>query len=404
MFPTASRSRTPRNIALGLAALVLLVVGLWFGGHPSWLPSPLRSVFVSQSANEKLENQVFGLLSKDYYRPLNRTTLVNDGLAGAVASLDDPYSHYYDPTSYQAFQDTVTDPRDNGGIGVGIDGLDHGLVISEVYPGTPAAKAGLVAGDVILRADGASLVGRSEGFAADRIRGAAGSYVQLVIRHGSVKRTVRVQRTNITVPVATSRLLHDHGVTIGYVYLSQFAQNAGAEVRRQVDTMRHDGAQALILDLRDDGGGLVQQAVATASIVLPRGDTVVSTDGRSIARQVYLATGNAIPTSVPLVVLANSDTASSAEIVTGALKVLGRATVVGTHTYGKGVFQEIQPLRNGGALDFTVGHYYLPNGENLGGAKGVTRGHGIIPNVYAGGSLAHQLQVAERVATAKVSS
>ena len=403
MFPTASRSRTPRNLALGLATLVLLAVGLWFGGHPGWLPSPLRSAFVSQSANQKLENQVFGLLSKDYYRPLNRTTLVNDGLAGAVASLDDPYSHYYDPTNYQAFQNQVTDPRDNGGIGVGIDGLRGGLVISEVYPGTPAAKAGLVAGDVIVRAAGASLVGHSEGFAADRIRGAAGSYVQLVVRHGSATRTVRVERTNVTVPVATSRLLHYHGVAIGYVYLSQFAQNAGAEVRQQVDTMRHDGARALILDLRDDGGGLVQQAVATASIFIPSG-TIVSTDGRSIARQVYLATGHSIPTSVPLVVLANSNTASSAEIVTGALKVRGRATVVGTHTYGKGVFQEIQPLRNGGALDFTVGHYYLPNGENLGGVKGVTRGHGIIPNVYAGGSLAHQLQVAERVAAAKVAS
>ena len=403
MFPTASRSRTPRNLALGLAGLLLVALGLWFGGHPSWLPSPLRSAFVSQSANQKLENQVYGLLSRDYYRPLNRTALVNQGLAGAVASLDDPYSHYYDPTNYQAFQNTVTDPRDNGGIGVGIEGLDHGLVISEVYPGTPAAKAGLVAGDVIVRAGGVSLVGRSETFAAAHIRGAAGSFVQLVIRHRSTTRSLRVQRSNVTVPVATSRLLHDHGVAIGYVYLSQFAQNAGSEVRQQVARMRRDGARAFILDLRDNGGGLVQQAVATASIFIPSG-TIVSTKGRAITRQVYFATGHAIPTSIPLVVLANSGTASSAEIVTGALKVRGRATVVGTHTYGKGVFQEIQPLRNGGALDFTVGHYYLPNGENLGGAKGVTRGHGIIPNVYAGGSLAHQLQVAERVVAAKVTS
>jgi carboxyl-terminal processing protease len=402
MFPTASRSRTPRNLALGLGVLVLLAVGLWFGGHPSWLPSPLRSAFVSESANQKLENQVYGLLTKDYYRPLNRTTLVNDGLAGAVASLNDPYSKYYDPVNYQAFQNAVTDPRDNGGIGVGIDGLHDGLVISEVYPGTPAAKAGLVAGDVIVRAGGFSLVGRSEAFAADHIRGPAGSQVSLVVRGGSSTRTVQVRRTNITIPVASSQLLHFHGVRIGYVDLTGFAEGAGAEVRAQVDTMRREGAQALILDLRDNGGGLVQQAVATASIFIPNG-TIVSTDGRAVARQVYLATGHAIPTSIPLVVLANSDTASSAEIVTGALKVRGRATVVGTHTYGKGVFQEIQPLRNGGALDFTVGHYYLPNGENLGGAKGVTRGHGIVPDVYASG-VAHQLLVAERVAAAKVRS
>ncbi len=382
---------------------MLLAVGLWFGGHPSWLPSPLRSTFVSQSANQKLENQVYGLLTKDYYRRLNRTALVNDGLSGAVASLDDQYSHYYDPTNYRAFQNTVTDPKDDGGIGVGIDGLDHGLVISEVYPGTPAAHAGLVAGDVIVRAGGVSLAGRNEKFAANHIRGPAGSDVKLVVRHGRTMRTVRVERTNITVPVASSMLLHYHGVKVGYVDLTMFAQNAGAEVRSQVDTMRRDGAQALILDLRDNGGGLVEQAVATASIFIPNG-TIVSTAGRSIARQVYFATGHAIPTSIPLVVLANRDTASSAEIVTGALKVRGRATVVGTNTYGKGVFQEIDPLRNGGALDFTVGHYYLPNGENLGGAKGVSRGPGIVPNVRVGGSLAQQLSVAERVAAAKVRS
>ena len=402
MFPTASRSRTPRNLAIGAGALFLLAVGLWFGGHPSWLPSPLRSAFVSESANQKLENQVYGLLTRDYYRRLSRTTLVNDGLAGAVASLGDPYSHYYDPTNYHAFQNTVTDPRDNGGIGVGIAGLHDGLLVTEVYPGTPAAHAGLRAGDVIVRAGGAALAGQSEKFAAAHIRGPAGSYVQLQVRRDGHLRSVRVKRTNISVPVASSRLLHAHGVAIGYVDLQQFAQNAGAEVRTQVAHMRSAGARAIILDLRDNGGGLLEQAVATASVFIPHG-TIVSTDGRAVARQVYFAKGDAIPTSIPLVVLANSDTASSAEIVTGALKTRGRATVVGTHTYGKGVFQEIEPLRNGGALDFTVGHYFLPDGQNLGG-KGVSRGHGIIPDVYAGGSLEHQLQVAERVAAAKVHS
>ena len=266
--------------------------------------------------------------------------------------------------------------------------------------GKPDA-AGLRDGDVIVQAHGTSLIGHDETFAGDRIRGPAGSYVALVVRRGPRRLTVRVKRTDITLPVASSRLLNYHGRKLGYVELEQFSQNAGNEVRQQVDAMRRQGAQAIILDLRDNGGGLVAQAVATASIFIPNG-TIVSTAGRAVPRQVYFATGHAIPTSVPLVVLANSDTASSAEIVTGALKVRGRATVVGTHTYGKGVFQEIDSLPNGGALDFTVGHYYLPNGQNLGG-PGVTRGHGIVPNVYARG-IEHQLQVAERVAAAKVGS
>ncbi len=130
--------------------------------------------------------------------------------------------------------------------------------------------------------------------------------------------------------------------------------------------MLHQGAQALILDLRENGGGLLEEAVNTASIFIPNG-TIVSTDGRAQPRQVYLAKGGAISTKIPMVVLVDHGTASAAEIVTGALQDRGRAKVVGTHTYGKGVFQEIDPLPNGGALDFTVGEYFTPNGHNLGG-------------------------------------
>jgi carboxyl-terminal processing protease len=398
-----------RNLLLGAGALLLLVIGLWFGGHPSWLPSPLRSAFVSESENQRLENQVYGLLTRDYYRKLSRTALVNDGLAGAVASLNDPYSHYYDPSNYQNFQDTTTNPQIDGGIGVGIQAFtDGGLLVGEAYPGTPAWKAGIVAGDRILAANGHSFAGRSQSFAVDLIKGKVGSTVTLRVRHRHTTRTVQVRRADINIPVASSRLLHHAGVKIGYIDLSQFSENAGAEVRSQVQKMRQKGAQALILDLRDNGGGLLEQAVATASIFIQSG-TIVSTDGRSIPRQVYLAKGNAIPASIPLVVLVNRDTASSAEIVSAALQQRGRATLVGTHTYGKGVFQEIQPLLNGGALDFTVGEYFTPDGENLGaGGKSrtpsgrwVQRGAGIAPNVAANGT-AHQLAVAERVAVSKL--
>ena len=274
-----------------------------------------------RATNQRLENQVYGLLTHDYYRKLSRTALVNDGLAGAVASLNDPYSHYYDPSNYQNFQDTTTNPQIDGGIGVGIQAFTGGgLLVGEAYPGTPAAKAGIVAGDMILAADGHSFAGRSQNFAVNLIKGKVGTTVTLRVRAsphhpnrpraaGRHQRPRRLERSCCTT----------HGVKIGYVDLTQFAENAGAEVRAQVQKMRQEGAQALILDLRDNGGGLLEQAVATASIFIQSG-TIVSTDGRSIPRQVYLAKGDAIPASIPLVVLVNRDTASSAEIVTAALQ------------------------------------------------------------------------------------
>ena len=170
------------------------------------------------------------------------------------------------------------------------------------------------------------------------------------------------------------------GTTNG-AWATAFTDGSGQELRQKVQTALHHGARALILDLRENGGGLLDEAVNVASIFIPDG-TIVSTNGRSQPRQVYTAKRNAIAPKIPLVVLVDKGTASAAEIVTGALKDRGRAKVLGTHTYGKGVFQEIQTLSNGGALDITVGEYFTPSGRNLGGG-GVREGHGIPPDVHA---------------------
>jgi len=392
--------------------ILALLVGLWFGGHPSWLPSPLRDAFTSESSNDKLVNQVLGLLSKEYYRKVDTSALVNRGLTQIVASLDDPYSHYYDPSQYGSFQQ-LTDPHLSG-IGVDVIGTRRGVRILQVYGGTPAAGAGLTHGEQIVAVGSQSLAGPSptaNGKKATKlIKGTAGTTVTIKVLRGSHTFVKTLTRANVIVPVAASRLLTYHGTKIGYVELSQFAQGAGAEVRAQVQKMLHAGAKALILDLRDNGGGLVEEAVNTASIFIPSG-TIVSTRGRAVAPQVYMATGNAISTSIPLAVLVNRDTASAAEIVTGALKDHGRATVVGTRTYGKGVFQEIMQLRNGGALDFTVGEYFTPNGTNLGApgvrdGRNVARGPGIKPQVYVaekpGSHVDTQLQAAEKTVAAKL--
>jgi carboxyl-terminal processing protease len=374
----ARRQRSPRFVRVLLAVIVLLI-GVWFGGHPSWLPGPIRSAFVSQSDNDKLINQVLGLIQSDYYRKVDRSDLVNKGLAAAVASLNDKYSHYYDPADYQTFQN-----QDNphlSGIGIDIKVQPQGLLVQDVFQGSPAEKAGLARGDTIVEVGSTSLANRSVDFSASLIKGRAGTKVTLTVLRGKSRRIISVRRADIVVPVAASRVLDYHGTRLGYVELTSFTAGSGAQVRDQVAQVLHQGARGLVLDLRENGGGLLNEAVNVASVFIPDG-TIVSTDGRAQPRQVYMAKGNAIAPKLPTVVLVDAGTASAAEIVTGALQDRGRAKVVGTHTYGKGVFQEIEPLSNGGALDFTVGEYFTPSGRNLGGG-GVKQGKGIQPNVYA---------------------
>jgi carboxyl-terminal processing protease len=359
--------------------IVVLLVGVWFGGHPTWLPSPIRSVFISQSDNDKLVNQVLALLQKDYYRKVDRSQLINQGLAAAVAGLGDPYSHYYDPADYKSFQNQ-DNPHDSG-IGIDINREAQGLLVQDVFQGSPAARAGLRHGDLIVGVGSTSLAHRSVGFSAGLIKGRAGTKVSLTVLSGKRRHVVTLVRANVVVPVAAGRVVTYHGTKLGYVQLTSFTSGSGEQVRQEVEKVLHAGARGLILDLRENGGGLLQEAVNVASVFIANG-TIVSTDGRAQPRVVYKAKGDAIATTQPMVVLVDHDTASSAEIVSAALQQRGRAKVVGTRTYGKGVFQEIEPLPNGGALDFTVGEFFTPDGENLGGG-GVKRGPGVQPNVYA---------------------
>jgi carboxyl-terminal processing protease len=377
MFESSRRTRRS-PLRLVVVALVILVIGVWLGGHPSWIPSGLRGTF-SDNQNGALMQDVLGLLKRDYYRPVNTTKLQNLGIAAAVASLNDPYSHYFSPSDYQAFLNE-SNPHLSG---IGVDVLPNpkGLLVVDAFPGSPAARAGLIHGDVIIQVGKIRLADRSATFASNLIKGPAGTKVTLTVLSAGHQKMITVTRANIVVPVTSGRVVVFHGVKIGYVALTSFVQGAGSEVRSQVEKVLHQGARALILDLRENGGGLLDEAVNVGSIFIPDG-TIVSTAGRSQPRQVYLAKGGAISTTIPMVVLVDRDTASAAEIVTAALQDRHRALVVGTHTYGKGVFQEIDPLPNGGALDMTVGEYFTPDGRNLGGG-GVIRGAGVSPNVYA---------------------
>jgi carboxyl-terminal processing protease len=397
-----------RSWLIALGIVVVLLVGVWFGGHPSWLPAPFRSVFVSTTANERQVQAALDLLAHDYYRRVDTRKLLNTGLEAAVASLNDPYSHYFPPALYRSFQQE-TNPQVAGiGVEPAAAPVDGGLQIVEVIQGSPAAHAGLQQGDVITVVGHRTLKGLTVNQAARLIRGAPGTRVRLTFLRRGRTHTATITRANVSVPVAGSKLLTYHGKRLGYLQFTQFSEGSANQLRQQLKRVIKQGAQGLILDLRDNPGGFLDQAVGVASLFIKSG-TIVTTRGRSQPTTVYTALGDAIATKIPMVVLVDRGTASSAEIVTGALKDRGRAKVVGTHTYGKGVFQQLFPLAGGAALDITVGEYFTPNGHNLaaGGVKGgVKEGSGIAPNVYVydnpNAPGARALKVAERTVAAEI--
>jgi carboxyl-terminal processing protease len=379
--PSSSQPQPLTAVLLVLLPL-LLVGGIWLGGHPQDLPGFARNAFVSERSG-RIVDEAIERISSDYYRPVSRGSLSDASISGVVASLGDRFSHYLSPKEFREFNS----PPSFTGIGVAVGPERRGLLIARVFDSSPAARAGLKAGELIVAVNGRKLAGLSADAATTLIKGLPGTDVQLGVQQGraghTATRTVKITRATISEPVVASTIRTVHGVKIGVVALATFSPGAHAEVREAVDRVLREGARGIVLDLRGNGGGLVEEARLIASIFIEKG-TIVTTRGRTQPNQTLTAAGDAIPASIPAVVLVDQNTASASEIVTAALQDHRRAVVVGTHTFGKGVFQEEEPLSNGGALDITVGEYFTPNGRNLGGG-GVKQGAGITPEVLVPG-------------------
>jgi carboxyl-terminal processing protease len=365
-------------VAYAVALIAFLCLGLWLGGHPSKLPEFIRDPFVGSTAG--LTAEASELLEDNYYRPVGSTELSNASLQGMVRELrkrhGDRFTEYFSPESRESFNQAIEGRF--SGVGLSVVPVKQGLQAVQVFPGSPADKAGIVPGDTIVSVNGDSIAGESSSEATNRIKGPEGTEVTVGVldaKTGKI-RQLRLIRAEVALPNVSSKVEAVGGRKLGYIRMLSFSEGVSGLLANAVRKVQREGAKGIVLDLRGNPGGLLDEAVLSASLFLPEDQVVVSTNSRTQGHSVHKSVGGTLPKR-PLAVLIDRNTASAAEILTAALADDAGATVVGTRSYGKGVFQEEKALSNGGALKMTVGEYFTPDGVNL------ARSHGIHPDVKA---------------------
>jgi carboxyl-terminal processing protease len=367
------RFRTP--LIAAASAIVALCVGLLLGGHPQVLPKPLRDVFVDDTVATRA--QVINDIKDSFYRPVKESSLEQASLKGIVASLHDRYSEYFTPAEAKAFTQSINGQFEGVGMTIDSSNTKKGLLVRMVFEGSPAKQAGITPGDLIVAVNGKTTLGRPADVSTGLIRGPAGTSVTLGVKHHGTApmRSLKVERKQIDVPLVQSKIVQRGGRKLAVIRLFQFSKGAHDQVRAAVEKAFAKGAKGIVLDLRGNPGGELIEGRDVPSLFVDKG-LIVSTRGRHSPEQKLYATGNAIAPTIPMVVLVDRGSASAAEIAAGALRDDGRATIVGEKTFGKGVFQQVEQLHDGGLLKLTIGSYYLPKGENL-------AGDGINPQVRA---------------------
>jgi carboxyl-terminal processing protease len=356
-------SRTPL-LVVALAG-VAFVTGVLVGGRTDGLQGLGDDLFGKQRG--QLDAEALDVIHDHYFHQVDDAQLENSSVKAIVDELrrryDDRFSHYFPPEAYARFQDS-TEGRFSG-VGLSVTQVPRGLRVSTVFDGSPAKEAGIKVGDVITAVNGRSIAGEDAELSTARIKGKPGTEVTLTVLSPSTdeSRTLDMNRASVDLPVVEGSIKQVDGRPVAYVRLLGFTNGAGNALRDKVEELYGKGAEGLVLDLRGNGGGLLTEAVLTSSVFVEDG-MIVSTEGRTQDKETFEAVGDALPEH-PIVVLINGDTASAAEILTAALSDAGLAETVGQRSFGKGTFQQVIPLDNGGALDLTIGQYLARNGESV---------------------------------------
>ncbi|NCC98604.1 MAG: S41 family peptidase [Bacteroidia bacterium] len=315
----------------------------------------------AMAKNLDIFNSVFKELNLHYVDSIPVEKIVSAGINGMLQKLD-PYTNYIPEESEKDFKFMTT--GEYGGIGSLISYKDSMVYINEIYEGKPANKAGLLPGDVFVTINGNSIKGKSTSDVSGLLKGTPGTKVTLSINRAGSKKPLKFELTREHIyinPITYYGMLSD---SIGYIRLSSFTDDCAEEVKKSIIDLKQKGMKSLILDLRGNPGGLLNEAINICNFFVPKGTTIVSTKGKlNNTSNVYKTAINPIEPTLPLVVMVDEGSASASEIVSGALQDLDRAVIVGERTYGKGLVQSTYPVAYNGQLKVTVAKYYTPSGR-----------------------------------------
>lgn len=354
----------PRRALKIVAAVAVVAASFVAGAASMWLAHSREPAASKQSVVDEAEARI----AADAAHPVSQEQLERAAVQGMLAALDDQWSAYYAPADYTRFEQVLAGSYT--GVGVWIRrAVDGSLRVLSIEPASPAAKAGLRAGDIIIAVAGKPARGRSVADVVSALRGDAGSKVTMVVARGSNQFAVHMRRAPVNTDDVSASMVT---ANVERLRVSAFTRGVGRWVRGKVADAESRHLRGLVLDLRGDPGGLLDEAVETSSAFLANGP-VVTYEQRGHTRQVLNSLGGG-NVGIPLVVLVDGGTASAAEIVAGALQDRGRAVIIGSRTFGKGSVQAPSQLSDGSALELTVGHYLTPSGRSLDGV-------GIVPDL-----------------------
>lgn len=306
---------------------------------------------------------IYQSLDMMYVDTLDANQVIGNGIEAMLNSLD-PYTVYYTQEKEEELSTMITGKYAGIGALIKYNNQIKNVVIDQPYANTPSALAGLQKGDIILAIDNLSMGGKDNSFVSNHLRGTAGTTFQLKVKRpvsGKVF-TVKITRKSIQLPAVPYYGMRPNN--IAYINLSSFTEGCSSDVRKAFVELREKGAKGLVLDLRDNGGGSLSEAVKIVNMFVPKGITLVKTKGKiARANSEYKTTEEPIDTVMPIVVLVNENTASASEITAGSLQDLDRGVVLGAKTFGKGLVQQVVQVPYGGSLKLTSGKYYIPSGR-----------------------------------------